>query len=65
MCHGQVFIFVLLLHINILHHRFMEEMNMHHIFMYKMLTFLFAKLLHGMANSWNVNCSKCVIDLKL
>jgi len=29
----------------------MEEMSMHHLFKYKMLKFLFAKLLNGMEES--------------
>jgi hypothetical protein len=43
----------------------MEEMNMRHIFKYKMFTLLFAKLLNGVTNSWNINCNKRVINLNL
>ncbi len=42
----------------------MEEMSMHHVFEYGMLTLLFAKLLGEMIDSWGVNCSKHKYQLK-
>ncbi len=45
--------------------KFMEEMRMHHLFEYGVLTLLLAKLLGGVANSWGVNFGRHETGLKL
>ncbi len=47
-----------------LQQKFMEEMHMHHLFEYGMLTLLLAKLLGGVANSWGANSRRHEIGLK-
>jgi hypothetical protein len=45
--------------------KFMEEMHMHHLFEYAVLTLLLVKLLGGVVNSWGVNSRRHEIGLKL
>jgi len=45
--------------------KFMEEMSMHHLFEYGVLTLLLTKPLGGVANSWGVNFGRHEIGLKL